>query len=1137
MTERAYGIDLGTTRSCIAYIGEHDETIVVKNLEGRQTTPSVVYFPRAGEPVVGAAAKRAAREHPELVVEAVKREMGLEWVREFHGKRYSPEDVSAAILKQLVADAERETGDRPSKVVITVPASFTALQKDATREAARMAGLDVMELLPEPVAAALTYGRVDDGILVYDLGGGTFDATLVDIEEQTFTALGTEGDQNLGGREWDWDVAKLFAQRFSERTGVPADDLKRDPVTRGHLLNAAEAAKIELAYEGPEGEASASTTQEIRHGDHRIFLELTLEQFDFATRHRVMPTIERVKKLLSNTGFDPRRLTRVLLVGGSTLMPQVQAALREHFPRVARDIVDPHMAVAKGAAIRAHDRSQMEIRAQGIEQSDEIGESGYSDNERNWFGLLGLDTSEDDPERIEAAINVRRLEWSRQTSDLDPDRAHGARRRLALVPAMKRELLFDAERRRKRAGTARRATRENRSRTQSGDTTAGEDKKLEQVRRQIGVMKEHGHPWKPGDVAKLAREYSIDRMQVEELLKEQNIVLEREFLTAREVSDIALQLKEDGRGAADLYHFLNKEASSAVGPDTECKELKERARKIFLRSQNTHPARGSLANLAMRHFENEREKRRYDRTLARLVIRGPELAPVWNGVFFDEHATEAELESLLTAAAMLRVTREMAREAILKRAEEEGWTVATAESRSQRPDVASSADRDALMGLYHAAGGTGWKKSVNWGTDAPLRDWFGVTVDDGGRVIRLSLDANNLTGTIPPELGGLANLYRLSLGKNNLTGTIPPELGGLISLEVLSLHNNELSGAIPPELGNLANLCRLSLGKNNLTGTIPPELGGLTKLEWLYLHNNKLSGTIPPELGGLTNLKWLSLNRNNLPGSIPLELASLNVTNLFLDDRNKPKPRKPRHGPDRDALMALYRSAGGTGWNRSVNWGTDAPIRNWFGVSVNDSGRVISLSLQANNLTGTIPPELGGLVKLQGLWLNHNKLTGSIPSELGGLANLKRLYLGNNKLSGSIPPRLGSLTRLQELALFDNNLSGTIPRKLGGLANLETLRLHQNNLSGTIPRELGRLTRLQELDFSGNNLSGTIPRELSGLTNLKWLSLNRNNLTGFIPLELASLNVKKLFLDDRNKPGFGGSKRRRAAPRGTTSTK
>ena len=1108
MTERAYGIDLGTTRSCIAYIDDHRESRVVPNAEGRPTTPSVVYFPREDEPVVGMAAKRAARKHPELVVEAIKREMGLEWAREFHRRRYSPEDVSAAILRQLVADAERETGDRPSKAVITVPASFTARQKDATRDAARRAGLNEVELLPEPLAAALTYRGGDDGILVYDLGGGTFDATLVDIEEPTFTALGTVGDQNLGGREWDWDIARLFARRFSENTGVPPDALTRDPVTRGHLLDRAEAAKIGLARASLEGEGH--TTQEIRHGDRVISLELTLEQFDDATRHRVVPTIERLDDLLSTTGYGLEQLTRILLVGGSTLMPQVQAALRDRFPRVARDIVDPHMAVAKGAALRAHYGERMEIRAAGIERSDELGELESSDGERNWFGLLGLDPSEDGAERIEAAINAGRLEWSRQTSDLDPDRAHRARHRLALIPAMRRELLSDAERRRERAGAARRA-KDIPGGAQSGDRPTGEEFKTERVRRQIGLMKKLGHSWDPRHVAKLAKEHSIDRMQVEQLLREQGIVLDRVDLTPGEASDIATLLAEDGRGATDLYHFLSEEAGSAVGPDAGAGDLRERARQIFLRRQNTHPVRGSLASLAMKHFENDGEKRRYDRTLAREVTNGPKLQTELDAVFFDGNATREQFESLLTAASEHRVTREMAREAILARAEEEGWTVAEADSGGRRPRAGSrelrddgaiasrvSGDRDALMALHRSTGGGRWRKSVNWGTDAPLRDWWGVRVDDAGRVTELRLDNNNLRGTIPLALGDLADLKRLDLEGNNLTGPVLPQLGGLADLKHLNLGSNNLTGTIPLELSGLADLKRLNLGGNNLKGPIPSELASLANLEELYLFKNHLTGTIPLELSGLAGLKRLNLGGNNLKGSIPSELAGLaDLEELALYDNNL-TDIPPELGRLAKLEKLCLRGNGLTG-----------PIPPELGSLAN----LTYLGLQDNGLTGPIPRELGGLANLRGLWLHDNRLTGPIPPELGRLGHLEKLCLRRNRLTGRIPPELGGLANLRGLCLRRNHLTGPIPGKLGGLANLKELWLHDNKLTGPIPPELGRLGNLEKLCLRRNRLTGRIPRELGDLANLKRLNLGGNNLKGSIPSELAGLaNLTELYL-------------------------
>jgi len=358
-------------------------------------------------------------------------------------------------------------------------------------------------------------------------------------------------------------------------------------------------------------------------------------------------------------------------------------------------------------------------------------------------------------------------------------------------------------------------------------------------------------------------------------------------------------------------------------------------------------------------------------------------------------------------------------------------------------------DRAALVALYQATGGPNWARSSGWLTDASLGQWYGVTTDRMGAVVRLHLSANGLTGAIPRELGNLANMESLHLGANRLTGPVPPELGNLASLESLTLGNNRLTGAIPPELGNLGSLERLNLTSSGLMGAIPPELGSLASLEVLDLGSNRLTGAIPPELGNLGSLKSLSMAFSRLTGAIPSELG--NLTRLeFL--------------------------------NLADN-----------GIGVGNDG-----------LTGPIPPELGNLASLRVLWLNNNSLTGPIPPELGELGSLELLSLYFNDLTGPIPPELGGLASLEILWLQGNRITGRIPPELGELASLEVLSLYLNDLTGPIPPELGDLAGLETLRLHANDLTGLIPPELGNLTGLDTLRLGNNMLTGPIPPELGT---------------------------------
>ncbi len=593
--------------------------------------------------------------------------------------------------------------------------------------------------------------------------------------------------------------------------------------------------------------------------------------------------------------------------------------------------------------------------------------------------------------------------------------------------------------------------------------------------------------------------------------------------------------------------------------------------------------------------------------------------------------------------------------------------------------LCSAFDRDVLEILYEATDGPNWRRNTNWLTDAPLDEWHGVATDSAGRVSRLRLDDNQLTGEIPAQLGQLANLQRLSLGWNQLTGEIPPALGQLANLQYLWLRRNQLTGEIPLELGQLVNLQGLSLGENQLTGEIPPELGQLGNLQqYLYLDANQLTGEIPPELGQLANLQYLHLDANQLTGEIPPELGQLanlqylhlganqltgeippalgqlanllvvglydnqltgeippalgqlaNLQNLNLN-ANQLAGEIPHElgqlaeledlslhgnqltgevstsylelaelsvfrfannnglcapdtdefrtwlegilysGPlctesDRDVLEILYEATDGPNWRRNTNWLTDAPLDEWYGVATDSAGRVTNIALAGNGLAGEIPPELGQLANLAYLYLAANQLTGEIPPELGQLANLRHLNLRANQLAGEIPPELGQLSNLQRLHLHENQLTGEVPTSYLGLAALSVFRFANNNglcapdtefrtwlegmdqypgpLCTAFDRDVLEILyeatdgpnwrrntnwltdapldewygvatdsagRVSSMSLHANQLTGEIPPELGQLANLQHLLLNENQLTGEVPtsyLELAELST------------------------------
>lgn len=446
--------------------------------------------------------------------------------------------------------------------------------------------------------------------------------------------------------------------------------------------------------------------------------------------------------------------------------------------------------------------------------------------------------------------------------------------------------------------------------------------------------------------------------------------------------------------------------------------------------------------------------------------------------------------------------------------------------------TSTSTDRAALVVFYGATGGPGWTNDTNWLSDAPLREWRGVTTDTERRVTSLRLGENNLSGSIPPEVARLSELTELDLEKNRLTGGIPAELGRLNHLGKVSLGYNELDGRLPLELRRLRNLTHFLVSHNKLSGVTTSVLERMTNLEVLNISNNQFTGNISSRLNDLSNLEILRFDHNQFTGSIPNGLSAL--SNLRL------------------------------------------------------------LDLSNNQLTSVIPEGLGRLENLETLSLSDNQLTGEIPSSMGGLESIERVRLQNNRLEGRVPPELGELTSLKELALSNNpdltgplpfaltrlnleylSLSATqlcthpeaevrtwlerIPRKDGvtdcmpsadrealvafyhatggpdwtnntnwlSYAPLEdwygvgtdafdrvvSLRLNDNGLAGILPPELGNLERLETLSLGDNNLRGNIPPEFGDLVNLTLLAFSNNELSGAIPVEITRLrNLRHLYI-------------------------
>lgn len=349
---KVIGIDLGTTNSCVAVL-EGGEPTVITNAEGNRTTPSVVGFTKGGERLVGETAKRQAITNPERTISSIKRHMGSSHTVSIDGKDYTPQDISAMILTKLKTDAESYLGEKVTEAVITVPAYFSDSQKQATKDAGKIAGLDVKRIINEPTAAALAYGLDKDTdhhkILVYDLGGGTFDVSILELGDGVFEVLSTNGDTKLGGDDFDNIIMNFMADQFAKENGV---DLRKDKMALQRLKEAAEKAKKELS-------SSQSTNINLpfitvnADGPLHLNMDLTRAKFDQLTGDLVKRTIEPMKKAMKDAGVTTADIDKVILVGGSTRIPAVQEAVKSITGKEPFKGINPDECVAIGAAIQA----------------------------------------------------------------------------------------------------------------------------------------------------------------------------------------------------------------------------------------------------------------------------------------------------------------------------------------------------------------------------------------------------------------------------------------------------------------------------------------------------------------------------------------------------------------------------------------------------------------------------------------------------------------------------------------------------------------------------------------------------------------------------------------------------------------
>lgn len=347
------GIDLGTTNSCVAVL-EGGEPTVIANSEGNRTTPSIVAFTKEGERLVGQVAKRQAVVNSDRTIMSIKREMGTNYTVDIDGKKYSPQEISAMVLAKLKADAEAYIGEKVSQAVITVPAYFSDSQRQATKDAGKIAGLEVLRIINEPTAAALAYG-LDKGenknqkVLIYDLGGGTFDVSVLEIGDGVFEVLSTNGNTRLGGDDFDDKIIEYLVSEFKKSNGI---DLSNDKMAMQRLKEAAEKAKIELSSTTKTNINLPFITADAT-GPKHLDVDLTRQKFDALTEDLVKSTLVPTKKAMEDAGLSVNDINRVIMVGGSTRIPAVCEAVKNLIGKEPYKGINPDECVAIGAAIQA----------------------------------------------------------------------------------------------------------------------------------------------------------------------------------------------------------------------------------------------------------------------------------------------------------------------------------------------------------------------------------------------------------------------------------------------------------------------------------------------------------------------------------------------------------------------------------------------------------------------------------------------------------------------------------------------------------------------------------------------------------------------------------------------------------------
>ena len=358
MTDYCIGIDLGTTYSCLAYIDEDGDPVVEKNFEQEDTTPSVILFNENGEIIVGSPAKDMAMMYPpERIITSIKRQMGTDYEVDIDGEKYNPIMLSAVILRKMINDFNENHGCDVKKAVITCPAYFGQNERDATKTAGTIAGLDDVTVINEPTAAAISFGfgNAADGkkrVLVYDLGGGTFDVTILEIDGSSFTAVATDGERLLGGKDWDAVISKIIKEKVAEESGIDIETLDEDEDIKQTLVNDSETIKKRLS-------TAESTKGTLTVEGQKIVFTITRDEFEAASAGLIQTTIEIIDRVLASKSFSMGDIDEVILVGGSSRMPQVKNAISAKYPDADIKVFDPDQSVAKGAALFAKSNSMI----------------------------------------------------------------------------------------------------------------------------------------------------------------------------------------------------------------------------------------------------------------------------------------------------------------------------------------------------------------------------------------------------------------------------------------------------------------------------------------------------------------------------------------------------------------------------------------------------------------------------------------------------------------------------------------------------------------------------------------------------------------------------------------------------------